>query len=324
MFTRARIKLTAFYILTIGLVVGIFSLILFQYTVQHIQDNISEEDGNSAQVERVFAEQTIDQIQYSLIIGDTIVILVAGILSYFLAGWTLKPIKVALDAQEQFSAQASHELRTPLAVMKSENEVFLKKMRSPEEGKRLAESNLEEVNRMTGMVENLLMLARSKTGEIDFEKSPVDISEAVSHVLSKLGGAIENKNLALTNDLPQGVMVEGNKKLLEQVFFNIIQNAITYTDSGSLAVMAAIENKVVVTIRDTGKGIAPHDLPNIFKPFYRADSSRSASTGGVGLGLSVVYEIVRMHQGAVIALSEVGKGTTIKVSLPLAKIEKLS
>ena len=159
MFTKARLKFTAFYLAIIMAILSAFSLILFGYITQHIRDNM-EEDANIHHAQEIIVKNTIEQIGKSIVIGDGIVLIIAGILSYWLAGMTLKPIKIALDAQEQFSANASHELRTPLSVIKNDIEVFLRKQQpTMEDARDVAFRNLEEVDLMSGMIENLLTLA---------------------------------------------------------------------------------------------------------------------------------------------------------------------
>ena len=123
MFKKARIKITAFYLLIIIVIIAIFIILLFYYATQHIRDNI-EVEGNTQQ--NAIVEKTIDQMGDAIAFADLIIIIISGFLSYWLSGKTLKPIKIALEAQEQFSANASHELRTPLSVIKTDLEVFIR------------------------------------------------------------------------------------------------------------------------------------------------------------------------------------------------------
>ena len=314
MFKKARIKLTAFYLLIIVAIISVFSLLLFRYTAQHLRDNMEEDSSQQA----IVIERTIGEVGNAIIIADGIIIALSGFLSYWLAGKTMKPINIALVAQEQFSANASHELRTPLSVIKTDLEVFLKKQQPTiGDAKIVASRNLEEVNRMSGMVENLLTLARSKKSDIPIEFEEVSIAKTINTVIKKLEHSAEAKHLSLAVKKEADALVFGNERMLEQLFFNLIQNAISYTDSGSIVVTIASSKVVTVRIADTGVGIAQTELQHIFEPFYKADASRNARSGGVGLGLAIVKEIVNKHKGSIHIESEPKKGTTITVNLPL-------
>jgi len=316
MFAKARLKLTFFYLLIVVCIISVFSLLLFNFTGQHIKDSL-EDDPISQSAKSTFLAEAIDQLQRSLIIGDAIVILLAGLLSYWLAGKTLKPIQAVLDAQEQFSANASHELRTPLSIIKTDLEVFLKnKLPTLDEANLAISSSLEEVNRLSGMIENLLILARSKKININIEFSEVDIAKIINSVVKKLQRSAEAKNLSLTLNVEDSLPVMGNEKLLEQLFFNLIQNAISYTKRGGVKINIEAEDEVKIKIQDTGIGIEEKELKNIFKPFYKIDTARPTKSGGVGLGLSIVKDIVDRHHGVIKIVSEVNKGTTVTVTLP--------
>ena len=316
MFTKARLKLTFFYLLIVFCIISVFSVLLFYNTAQRIKDNF-EDDSVPRSTKTALSQEAINELQKSLMFGDLIVIILAGLLSYWLAGKTLKPIKIALDAQEQFSANASHELRTPLSVIKIDFEVFLKhKQPTIGEAETVISSSLEEVNRLGTMIENLLVLARSKKTKVEIEFSEVDIVKVINSVIEKLQLSAETKNLSLTLKVEDSLPVMGNEKLLGQLFFNLLQNAINYTDKGNITLIIKAEDKVRVEIQDTGVGIDKDELNNIFKPFYKIDASRSIKPGGVGLGLSIVKDIVDKHNGFINIISEIGQGTTVAVTLP--------
>ncbi|MDB5194472.1 MAG: histidine kinase [Parcubacteria group bacterium] len=317
MFTRARIKLTAFYVVILALIIGVFSVSLFHYTTQHIRDNI-EEDAPTKALQQHIADTTIDDLQNTLVFSDLGVVMLAGFLSYVLSGKTLKPIEVAHDAQAQFSANASHELRTPLSVIRMENEIFLKHGDSTaEEARALAQSNLEEIERMTVMVENLLLLARSAKHQAGIEFEKVDVTSLVQKTLHRVEVSAKAKRLGIVFNRTEPTYVLGERHLLEQVFANIIQNAITYTEKGTIEISIQGTNGfLAVAVRDTGIGISEGDLAHVHEAFYKADSSRMVTSNGVGLGLSIAHEIVKMHKGEMRMESELGKGTLVIVTLP--------
>ncbi|MBU6500653.1 MAG: HAMP domain-containing histidine kinase [Patescibacteria group bacterium] len=314
MFKKARLKLTAFYLLIIVVIITAFSLLLFRYTAQHLRDNMEEDSSQRVAV----LERTIGELGYAIIIADGIVIAFAGLLSYWLAGRTLEPIGVALEAQEQFSANASHELRTPLSVVKNDVEVFLKKQQpTMEDAKAVASRSLEEIDRMSGMVENLLTLARSKKTDVPIELEETNVAKAIDVAVKKLQRSAEAKHLSLVVKKENVALVLGNERLLEQLFFNLIQNAITYTKEGSVTVAITASKVVTVQVADTGIGIDQKELGHIFEPFYKADASRTSRSNGVGLGLAIVKEIVDKHKGSIQVESAPGKGTEVTVTFPL-------
>jgi signal transduction histidine kinase len=201
--------------------------------------------------------------------------------------------------------------------MKTENEVFLKNPHTTlADAQALASSNLEEVNRMTDMVENLLMLARSKKSDMKIEMESVDISKIAGVVINNLRKSAEAKNISLALRPAPSVSVQGNTRLLEQAVSNIIQNAIVYTEKGSIKVLIDSGSIMTLKVIDTGIGISKADLPHVLEPFFKADASRNKASGGMGLGLSIVKEIVGLHKGTISLESEPGKGTTVTVILP--------
>ena len=163
----------------------------------------------------------------------------------------------------------------------------------------------------------LLTLARSKKSDIPIEFEEVSIAKTISVVVKKLERSAEAKHLSLVVRKEADALVFGNERMLEQLFFNLIQNAISYTDVGSITVVISSSKTVNIEIIDTGIGIAQGEIEHIFEPFYKADASRSARSGGVGLGLAIVREIADKHKGSLHIQSEPGKGTTIAVTLPL-------
>lgn len=321
MFKTARLKLTIYYTLIITVVIVIFSGFLFQLTNERLHQNVSlrpRHDNDPVYEELI--EHLLSDLERNLIFSDLIVIGLASFLSYFLAGKTLKPIQEALDAQEQFSANASHELRTPLSILKTEFEVFQKK-KSPslQQMEKLIQSGLEEIDRMVDMTENLLILARSKKTEIDVQFAPINLSLVIDKVVNKISANAELKAIQIVVYKPNELYINGNERLLEQVFFNLLQNAITYTLKGNVMVNAQVKDNIQITIKDTGIGMSKEDLVHIFEPFYKADKSRTASSSGVGLGLYIVYEIMKILKGRIQVESELGRGTIVTLTFPQAR-----
>ena len=318
MFKKARIKLTFFYVLIIAIGMIIFSVIFYSYSVRDIKHDISRDTGVSAQVRSGIVEHTINELESSIIVADVTILIVLGFLCYVLAGKTLKPIQEALDAQERFSANASHELRTPLAVMKTENEVFLQENHHSQEAVRtLAKSNLEEIDRMTGMVQSLLMLARSKTLEHALNRGDVNLSNLALQTGARLEKINSSKKVSISYSVEPNVIISGDQKLIEQVFLNVIQNAFTYTNKGTITVtISHNQENATITISDTGIGIGQKDLSRVTEAFFKADQSRAHAPNSFGLGLSIVREIVSLHLGTFSIESLRDQGTVVTMTLP--------
>jgi heavy metal sensor kinase len=235
-------------------------------------------------------------------------------------------LQAAFERQRQFTSDASHELRTPLAVMRGDIEIALRRERTPEEYKRVLTSNLEEIVRLSRLVEDLLMLARADSGRLELRREPFDLNKLCQQMVEYISPLAQQKGQDLIYQGPAGapqdsqVKINGDMQRVKQLLLNLLDNAIKYTDfSGRVTLGLNIEDKnAVITVADTGRGIPPEDLPHIFERFFRKSKSTSDRTAtGFGLGLSIVKWIVDSHGGKIEAMSEVGKGTTFIVKFPL-------
>ncbi len=317
-FQKARLKLTAFYILMLAIILCVFSFTLYFALAKNLRGDLDGEFGDERSQLRVIS-QTTQHLQTTIIITDAGVLALASILSFILAGKTLRPIEEALLAQKQFSADASHEFRTPLSIMKSDIEVAQNNQQlSLEEAKAVVSSNLEEVNHMSTMVDQLLKLSRQEDNLENLSKTSVNLIALVKSTVDKMQKLAQNKNINLTFAHEDYGKLLGNLGALKEMALNLLQNAIDYTpQGGSVAVtIKDSEKHLELSIKDTGIGIEPKDLPNIFKRFYKADNARTLRSNSSGLGLSIVYSIVQNHQGRINIESKVGKGTTVRVLFP--------
>jgi heavy metal sensor kinase len=219
----------------------------------------------------------------------------------------------------RFTADASHELRTPLTAIRTEAEVALARPALPPEQQHLLGSVLEECDRLTRLTDQLLTLAREDAGATPPAREPVDLSALVAGVVETMCPLADARGLSLTAEAAAGVTVCGDGARLRRVFFNVVDNALKYTpEGGRVAVRVAAEGaEAVVTVSDTGVGIAAEHLPRVFDRFYRADKARSREQGGTGLGLSISRSIVAAHSGHIDLDSAPGQGTTCTVTLPL-------
>ncbi len=230
---------------------------------------------------------------------------------------TFARLEAAFNQQQQFTADASHELRTPIAVLLSEAQTTLARPRSAEEYRETLEACLETAQQMRRLTESLLELARFDAGQEKLQHEPVELAEIARVAVELVLPLAAEKDIKIHCDL-KPVEVLGDEVRLGQVITNLLTNAIRYNQpAGEVRVRISLEaNRAVLTVADTGPGIAPEDLPHIFERFYRADKSRTAGQGRTGLGLAICKAIVDAHGGAIEVQSEAGTGASFVVRLP--------
>ncbi|NUM45057.1 MAG: HAMP domain-containing histidine kinase [Anaerolineales bacterium] len=233
---------------------------------------------------------------------------------------TLGRLEELIDTQRRFVADVGHELRTPLTVIKG-NVDLMRRIGADEE---FFESIESEVDRLTRMVGDLMLLAQAESGKLPMARKMVDLDTVLLEVFRQMKVLAKDQIKLKIGDIDQ-VLVCGDRDRLKQVLVNLISNAIKYTPSGGEVVITlgkqGNQGRLIVT--DNGPGIPPADLPHIFERFYRGEKSRIRSKDGkgFGLGLSIAYWIVKGHDGRIEVSSEVGQGTTFCVWLPLTEGE---
>jgi heavy metal sensor kinase len=222
---------------------------------------------------------------------------------------------------KRFTADASHELKTPLTILRGEVEVGLKKRRGLKEYQRILASNLEEINRMSRVVEDLLTLSRADMGELTMEREEIELSAIAREVWQDLRLLAKKKGVQLKFMDNGFTRVEGDSLFLRQLVLNIAENGLKYTPAGGEVTVRVKGDRdrgvVMLLVSDTGVGIPQKDLKRIFDRFYRVDRARSRETGGTGLGLSICQWIAHAHEGQIAVESRVGKGSTFTVTLPM-------
>lgn len=224
--------------------------------------------------------------------------------------------------EKQFSDDASHELRTPLAVIMAQCEYALDNGHSQEETQEALEIIYDESRRMSGLINELLMMARADRGMIPVNYELINVSELSEMVvLSHEPSAIE-KNITISTDIEPDIMAEVDESMFIRIWDNLLSNSIKYGNiGGSIEItMATDSNNLYGRIRDDGIGIAPENISKIWQRFYQEDPSRNDS-GSTGLGLSIVDLIISRHGGSIIADSRLGEWTEIKFSIPLDKLD---
>ncbi len=224
-----------------------------------------------------------------------------------------------------FVANVSHELRTPLAAMSSAMET-VQSLGEDEPAARaqMVDVALRHARRLSAIVDDLLALSQIESEGDRLERAPVPLLRAIRHAAAAVAPAAAEAKV--TVELPADgaeVLVLGHEGRLEQVWVNLLANAVKYNrPGGSVRVETSVDaarGEACVAVRDTGQGIAAEHLPRIFERFYRVDRGRSRDQGGTGLGLAIVKHIVRAHRGRIEVESEPGKGSTFRITLPLAR-----
>lgn len=233
----------------------------------------------------------------------------------------LSRLASSVRRMKQFTADASHELRAPISLIRTTAEVAVQKRDRPAADYLQAlDEVLEEAERTSQVVDSLMLLARTDSGNELFETTTADFTVIVRGAAEQGEKLVRNRGLKFSVDVLEGpVWVEADADALRRALLILIDNASRYTPSGgSVSVNCQLHNDVAaVSVSDTGIGIAKEDVAHIFDRFWRADKARSRAQGGAGLGLSIAKWIVDMHQGSIEVESEPGQGSTFRMGVPL-------
>ncbi len=232
---------------------------------------------------------------------------------------TLDRIEESFTRLSAFSSDIAHELRTPINNLLVQTEVILSRPRQTEEYENLLSSNLEEYQHLSGIVDRLLFIARADNNNVNLTKTELTVMTEIRAVIDFVEAYAEEKHIDIKVSGDDQVKVEADATLLRNAFSNLLTNGVKYIQAhGKIHVeVTRMKKWVTVRIEDNGPGIAEQHLPHIFDRFYRVDSDRAKQSGGSGLGLAIVKSIVDLHGGDIEVTSEVGKGTTISVTLPV-------
>ena len=275
------------------------------------------EVGRSTEPEREALRRLISILIAGGIAGLTLS--VGG--GYWLAGYALKPIKVAMGKQQEFVADASHELRTPLSLIRANAEI-LKREADKQAGTNTEslQDIISETDRLASLVSRMLTLARADSGKTVMEAAPVDMGGLARDTVREMRALAADKGITIEAPALGPVVVEGDELRLRELLTILLDNAMKYSDKGArVDVWVGLDRgKAVLRVSDNGRGIPKEALPRIFDRFYRADRARSREMGGTGLGLAIAKWIVDTHKGHIRVESEIGLGTTITVELPAA------
>ena len=263
----------------------------------------------------------LEKATYAQVFLGVVALLIASGIGYFMAGRALVPLKDAYERQKQFAADASHELRTPLAVVMASADLLLADPSIENPFLRQVLEDLKsEVKKMTDLVSELLMVARSDNNALKVKIQRVDLTEILEQVVRMMKPIAEKKNILLIGEEFRSVLVNCDEQKIKQLAIILVDNAIKYTTSGGSVLVrfeSADDVKAVFSVADSGIGIAEEDLGKVFERFYRVDKARSREMGGNGLGLAIASEIVKLHEGKISVASRLGEGTKFTVELKI-------
>ena len=247
--------------------------------------------------------------------------LLSFIASFLLANSAIKPIRLALENQKSFVSDASHELRTPLTIIQTNLDIVkgAGSMETVAENMRWLDNIQGETTRMAELINSLLFLARADAKQQLLNMSEFKLDELIAETLTSLNILAEKKAIRLLDSLATPICIFADAAKIKQVITILLDNAIRHTNSGGTITTTLLRSydHCIITIVDTGEGIAAHHLPKLFDRFYQVDESRHK--GGSGLGLPLAKWIVEHHRGSITIDSQLAIGTTITIRLPLNK-----
>lgn len=331
MFQRASVRLTGLYLMIIMSISLIFSFGLYQLASREIEQGIRR-PNSFAQIIRLNNLEGLQDfvlgqekaiydakrdIKVSLTFINLFILISGGLLSYFLARRSLRPIERAHEAQSRFTSDASHELRTPIAAMRLENEIALTDPKlTVKLAKTQLESNIEELDKLTSLTEGLLQLSRLENEELIVEKS--NIKKIITAAIDRNQKELDKKKQTIEWK-SQSIPIVTNEEALVTAVATIINNASKYSkDKAKIKITTKRHrNDAEIAITDSGIGISKLDQVKIFDRFYRADLSRAKNNqSGYGIGLSIAKESISALGGTLEVESELGKGSTFTITLP--------
>jgi signal transduction histidine kinase len=312
-------------VITVQTVLAAVSVVIFGIATMHQQreavSHIVERRAAFEQGVRYapgsLEQELADTAQESFLLAFVLLTLLSIAFGAVSARYALAPTRAALSSQRRFIGNLAHELRTPLSVIRMSTEVALL---DPARARQTMTDTLHELDRVSQIVNNLLSFqGLLRTGQLTFV--PIELQSVIRGVIDRHQDLARVRGIALSLETAGQGFVDGNTVALEQVFTNLVKNALTYTpahDGRSVTVRVWTDDGTVcASVTDTGIGIAHKDLRYVFEPFYRGDTAREhVGAGTSGLGLAIVNDIVRAHQGTIVIRSALNRGTSIEVVFP--------
>ncbi|AFY54304.1 histidine kinase [Rivularia sp. PCC 7116] len=287
----------------------------------HTKDN---RDWGYLQVGRNIADVNsyMDAVKLSLLVGLPIAMTMIAFASWWLAGLAMRPIYQSYRQIQQFTADAAHELRTPLAATQATiDSVLLMPDLDIKEAWDILGTIKRQNQRLISLVVDLLMLSRFDRESLSVQRELCSLNDIIEDLIEEFAAMAISSDVILKSEIRinKEINIIGNTEQLYRLFSNLIVNAIQYTLPGGevTVILDSYETEAEIRVKDTGIGIPKNERSNVFDRFYRVNSDRSRHTGGSGLGLAIAKAIVVSHHGSLEVESEVGKGSTFIVTLPL-------
>lgn len=334
MFKTARLKLTAWYLLIIMVISFCFSFLIYQISSAEI---IRFADSQKKRFERQFynnetfipSRPVIDiddlitesqkNLLNNLLVINSVILILSGSLSYFLAGRTLRPIQKMTEDQKQFISDASHELRTPITALKAMLEVSLRdKKLTLNDSKQILNDAIYSTNQLKNLSDSLLELNHLNNNGSALNLVSVSIKDLMFESVKKIKPKAAKKKINIKSTYITG-KIKADPQKIGELFLILLDNAIKYSPKESQIKFIASQTKKNITFQiiDRGIGISEKDLPHIFDRFYRADNARTKNgSSGYGLGLSIAKKITESHGGKIEVVSKLNNGTTFTIYLP--------
>ena len=329
MWRRATLRLTVNYSLIFLTILALFSGGIYFWVnrsfsdgfVDQVRGQVEQTDKTELSVQqrdtvRTAADIAVHNFRNILLVFDLVAVICVPFGAYYLTRRTLRPVIASQEKQQQFIANASHELRTPLAVINGELELALRKAHSVSEYKKALQHSKHEVEHMTNLTKELLLLAQlDEMRDKAPEMAAINLYELLEDVRESLTINAQKKSVALRMVCPKDVVVIGNSTLINITFSNLIHNAIKYSPADSrvdVVVEKLAKNHAQIVIRNQGAPIDQAHQSQLFDRFYQIKNDRHGE--GFGLGLAIVKEIITLHHGK-IRLNSSNQGTIFSVTL---------
>ncbi|MFJ8242733.1 sensor histidine kinase [Bacillus tropicus] len=279
-----------------------------------------QKNGEIVQIVRdITAEEgMLNTLFLILVIGCSIGSVCAIGIGFFLAGRALVPIQNSWEKQQQFVSDASHELRTPLAVIQSKTDVLFQSPSATIEEKAMDISTIsKECRRLSKLVANLLLLARSDSNQIEMDKKTFEMDTLLEEIVDPYKELASYQEKEMILKVEHGISFMGDRERIHQMMVILLDNAMKYTNEGGQIQINCTQtsSSIRIQVKDDGIGVKEEDIPKLFDRFYQGDKARSTSEGA-GLGLSIANWIVEKHYGKISVESQLGEGTCFEVILP--------